>query len=266
MKRWRQWVLEAIVVIVLLIKYHLSEKVILSLQGRHKKTRLWVYQQEKSLHHLHLHPLWHFYETIKMKRVMIQQMWRWRRMKIRRHSSQDIIITTTIIIINTNIIKGMWPHYMLRLFKTEADFTPKYFFLFFLENKASNFHVHCQSSRPFARNIHPYFLRKNKISSAAIVTGSLRVMVWLCSLIVRAAPCGNVSVSICRQQRPRSACASMQSDQGIHCPQTESLDTIECFNGEQMPNYSFDMAQLLLKSFEGRCFLARLYEVQGELL
>ena len=135
-----------------------------------------------------------------------------------------------------------------------SGFHSQIFFLFFLESKASNFRVNCQSSRPFARNINPYFLRKNKISSAAIVTGSLRVMVWLCSLIVRAAPCGNVSVSICRQRRPRSACASMQSDQGIHCPQTESLDTIECFNGEQMPNYSFDMAQLLLKSFEGRWF------------
>ena len=30
------------------------------------------------------------------------------------------------------------------------------------------------------------------------------------------------------------SCTSMQSDQGLHCPQTESLDTIEFFTGEQM--------------------------------
>ena len=29
--------------------------------------------------------------------------------------------------------------------------------------------------------------------------------------------------------------ASAQSDQGLHCPLTESLDTIECINGEQRP-------------------------------
>ena len=36
------------------------------------------------------------------------------------------------------------------------------------------------------------------------------------------------------KQRPKSDCASAQSDQDLRCPQTESLDTIECFNGEQM--------------------------------
>ena len=45
----------------------------------------------------------------------------------------------------------------------------------------------------------------------------------------------NMSKGVCGQQRPRSACASAQSDQGLYCPQTESLDTIERFNGEQMP-------------------------------
>ena len=29
------------------------------------------------------------------------------------------------------------------------------------------------------------------------------------------------------QRRPRSACASTQSDQGLHCPLTDSLDTTE---------------------------------------
>ena len=28
-------------------------------------------------------------------------------------------------------------------------------------------------------------------------------------------------------------CASVQSDQGLSCPLTESLDTTECMNGEQ---------------------------------
>ena len=37
-----------------------------------------------------------------------------------------------------------------------------------------------------------------------------------------------LSLGICRQQMPRSACTSAQSDQGLHCPQTESLDTKEC--------------------------------------
>ena len=40
---------------------------------------------------------------------------------------------------------------------------------------------------------------------------------------------------ICGQRRPRSDCASALSDQGLHCPLTESsLDTTECMNGDQM--------------------------------
>ena len=46
-------------------------------------------------------------------------------------------------------------------------------------------------------------------------------------------------VKICFQakglQRPRSACAFAQADQGFCCPLTEALDNIECSNGEQMP-------------------------------
>ena len=38
---------------------------------------------------------------------------------------------------------------------------------------------------------------------------------------------------VCGQQRPRSDCTCVQSDQGLHCLQTK-LDTTECFNGEQM--------------------------------
>ena len=52
-----------------------------------------------------------------------------------------------------------------------------------------------------------------------------------------AAPCENVSSDICWQRRPRSACASAQSDHGLHCPLTESLDTTECMYGEQRPRW-----------------------------
>ena len=34
-----------------------------------------------------------------------------------------------------------------------------------------------------------------------------------------------MSSDICGQRRPRSDCASAQSDQDIHCPLTETLDT-----------------------------------------
>ena len=39
-----------------------------------------------------------------------------------------------------------------------------------------------------------------------------------------------MSSVICRQQSPRSVCSSGQSDQGLHCLLTESLDTTECMN------------------------------------
>ena len=42
-----------------------------------------------------------------------------------------------------------------------------------------------------------------------------------------------MSSGICGQERPRSAWSPVQSDQGIHCLLTESLDTTECMNGEQ---------------------------------
>ena len=32
--------------------------------------------------------------------------------------------------------------------------------------------------------------------------------------------------AICGQRRPRSACAYAQADQGLHCPLTESMDTV----------------------------------------
>ena len=45
------------------------------------------------------------------------------------------------------------------------------------------------------------------------------------------------------QRRPRSACASAQSDLGLRCPLIESLYTIECINGEQMPGWDFAHAR-----------------------
>ena len=47
-------------------------------------------------------------------------------------------------------------------------------------------------------------------------------------MCIWAAPCQNVSLALWGQQRPRSASASAQSED-LHCPQTETLDTIACF-------------------------------------
>ena len=38
-------------------------------------------------------------------------------------------------------------------------------------------------------------------------------------------------------------CASAQSDQGLHCPLTELLDTTECMDREQRPGWYFAHAQ-----------------------
>ena len=64
--------------------------------------------------------------------------------------------------------------------------------------------------------------------------------------------CKNVSYGICGQRRPRSA----QSDQGLHCPLTESLNTTKCMNGKQRPGWYFAHAQddlnlRILRMFEG---------------
>ena len=55
-----------------------------------------------------------------------------------------------------------------------------------------------------------------------------------------AVPCENRCIR--GQRRCRSACASMQSDQGLHCPQKEPLDTSECINGEQKARWYFAQA------------------------
>ena len=67
------------------------------------------------------------------------------------------------------------------------------------------------------------------------------------TVYIWAVPCKNVSSDICGQQRPRSACVSVQFDQDLRCPQTESLDTTE------MPGWYFAHAQddINLRVFEG---------------
>ena len=68
-----------------------------------------------------------------------------------------------------------------------------------------------------------------------------------------------MSSCICEQRRPRSACASAQSDQGLPCPLTESLDSKESFNGEKMAGCDFAHVQVdvnphILHMFEGTFF------------
>ena len=46
---------------------------------------------------------------------------------------------------------------------------------------------------------------------------------------------GLIDVSLFLQKRLRAYAESESQDQGLRCPLTESLDTIECINEEQMP-------------------------------
>ena len=64
-----------------------------------------------------------------------------------------------------------------------------------------------------------------------------------------AAPCGNMFLGICGQWRQRSACESTQSDQGLHYMLTESIDTIECINGELMCGCSKELLHLAQPKF-----------------
>ena len=59
-----------------------------------------------------------------------------------------------------------------------------------------------------------------------------------------------------RTAKARSAYKSAPSDQGLHCPLTESLDTAECMNGEQRPKWYFtrapdDLNLRIMRMFEG---------------
>ena len=67
-----------------------------------------------------------------------------------------------------------------------------------------------------------------------MLSAALKVNKQLHHNITRATLSENLSSGICGQRRPRSACANAQSDQGLRRLLTESLDTIEYMNGEQM--------------------------------
>ena len=75
-------------------------------------------------------------------------------------------------------------------------------------------------------------------------------------LILCIVPCQNVTLGICRQRRPRSTCASGQSDQGLYCLLTESLDTTECMNGEPKPGWYFVHALMVYISIFCACLKA----------
>ena len=64
-------------------------------------------------------------------------------------------------------------------------------------------------------------------------------------------PSKNITSVMCGQRRSRSDCADAQSGQGLRCPQTESFDTIDCFNGEQVPSVQDDVNPHILHMFEG---------------
>ena len=57
--------------------------------------------------------------------------------------------------------------------------------------------------------------------------------------------------------RPRSACVSTQADQHLRCPQTESLDTIECFKGSKCPDETLRMCRTVWIRTFCACLKAR---------
>ena len=56
---------------------------------------------------------------------------------------------------------------------------------------------------------------------------------FLTANVIWAAPSKNLFLGTRKQRRPRSACTSVQSDQGLHCLLKESLDTTECIKRQQ---------------------------------
>ena len=69
-------------------------------------------------------------------------------------------------------------------------------------------------------------------------------------------PCENMSSTGRRQGRSRSDCAFAQSDQGLHCPLTDSLATTKCMNVELRSRWYFahvqdDLNFHILYIFEG---------------
>ena len=86
----------------------------------------------------------------------------------------------------------------------------------------------------------PYDRTQTRMCSSGPVMSTAQGVVYssnyqriIPAFIIWAAPCENESSDICGQRRTGSACTSVQSDQGHHCPLTESLDITECMDGEQ---------------------------------
>ena len=76
--------------------------------------------------------------------------------------------------------------------------------------------------------------------SAARITGYYRMYPWRATALTFLhipQPCqAKIYLQgMCRKWMPRSDCASVQCDQDLYCLLPESLDTIECIHGEQLP-------------------------------
>ena len=74
---------------------------------------------------------------------------------------------------------------------------------------------------------HKWVWYFNLFSTASVNLNNLGIFRML-SFYMWAVPFGHN----CEHRRPRSACASMHSNQDLHCLLKESLATIECINGE----------------------------------
>ena len=63
--------------------------------------------------------------------------------------------------------------------------------------------------------------------------------------IISDMPYENISSGICRQRRPRAACASAQSGLGLHCMLVEVLDSAYCMNTEQNPDDTLRIRRMI---------------------
>ena len=85
--------------------------------------------------------------------------------------------------------------------------------------------IHCIIQIKYICTLKPFMCQ---------VVNNIIAQIWV-QIYILDAPCEDMSPAICVQRKPRSACAFAQSDQGLHYPLTESLNTIECMNGGQRP-------------------------------
>ena len=80
-------------------------------------------------------------------------------------------------------------------------FSPIYFFDFNATRMLSS----------IERNSSNHIIKAGVMHADWFIQSSVKVSIWATS-------CENASLGICGQGRSRSACASAQSDQGLHCP------------------------------------------------